>query len=159
MRFSALSILGALALVALGQAASAQSAAIGGGPAEVPPDSYSARFYIDSQGCMFIRTGTGWVPQVTRRRQPVCGLVPSLARSPAPAATVGGRAAGPTREVLSPSLPQGYVSAWKDDRLNPLRGPRTAQGDTAMARIWDVSKVPMRRRPDAPPVIGPDLTN
>lgn len=32
--------------------------------------------------------------------------------------------------------PQGYKLAWKDDRLNPLRGIGTAQGQAAQDRVW-----------------------
>jgi len=32
--------------------------------------------------------------------------------------------------------PKGYAPAWKDGRLNPHRGPQTAEGNAAMARIW-----------------------
>ena len=36
--------------------------------------------------------------------------------------------------ALSP--PPGYERAWKDDRLNPLRGIGTAQGQAAQDKIW-----------------------
>jgi len=33
-------------------------------------------------------------------------------------------------------VPEGYRPAWTDDRLNPLRGPRTASGDAKMNLLW-----------------------
>ncbi len=263
-----------LALI-LGLAASG-AAAQGDIPAEFPPASYTAKQYVDSRGCVYVRAGisgnTTWVPRVSRNRQQICGMQPSLAnrarvaeapvaepaapeiivpRTPAQAAprrpaaprifqrqpgrpidTVasvrttpqpvvrtqqapravvrapaaqprvvvrrpvaaapapvrrvapapqtarrqaacqgasalssryinsGGKAAvrcGPQaeapvtllrgsggqrvvataparREVITP--PPGYRRVWEDDRLNPNRGPRTAQGDAQMARVW-----------------------
>ncbi|MEL7211602.1 MAG: SPOR domain-containing protein [Pseudomonadota bacterium] len=38
------------------------------------------------------------------------------------------------REVITP--PPGYRRVWEDDRLNPNRGPRTAQGNAQTAQIW-----------------------
>jgi cell division septation protein DedD len=48
-----------------------------------------------------------------------------------PARLAAGAAAGAD---LRP--PPGYRAAWTDGRLNPERGPRTAEGDAQMARIW-----------------------
>lgn len=58
------------------------------GPAEFPPASFTAEQYVDSRGCAFIRAGQGdvvdWVPRISRSRQPICGLPPSLSRQAAP---------------------------------------------------------------------------
>ncbi len=41
------------------------------------------------------------------------------------------------------AVPKGFRPAWTDGRLNPNRGPRTAEGDAQMARIW-TNTVPRR---------------
>jgi hypothetical protein len=43
--------------------------------------------------------------------------------------------------VVSP--PKGYERAWKDDRLNPLRGKGTAEGQAAQDKVW-TREVPAR---------------
>ena len=49
----------------------------------------------------------------------------------------------------SVSAPLGYVPAWKDDRLNPLRGVGSAQGQAAQDQVW-TRKVPARLVGDTP---------
>lgn len=135
----------------------AQSAGLDAAPAETPPAGYVSRYYVDSRGCMFIRAGSGattsWVPRVTRSRELVCGFAPSIAAaSPVQAASttppVVATAAPQTSAapVAVTVIPAGYRAAWTDGRLNPQRGPRTEQGDAAMAQVWDTSTVPMRRK-------------
>ena len=41
------------------------------------------------------------------------------------------------------TLPKGYERAWKDDRLNPLRGKGTAEGQAAQDKVW-TREVPSR---------------
>lgn len=41
-----------------------------------------------------------------------------------------------TRVVAAPPVPKGYVPSWKDDRLNPMRGIGTAQGQAQQDSIW-----------------------
>jgi hypothetical protein len=54
----------------------AQSVRSIGGPAELPPSSFSGQQYVDSRGCVFMRAGlngrTSWVPRIGRDRKPMC---------------------------------------------------------------------------------------
>jgi hypothetical protein len=60
---------------------SAQSLAGSTVPAEFPPSSFKGNQYVDSKGCVFIRTGTSasttWVRRMARNRQLICGFQPS----------------------------------------------------------------------------------
>ncbi len=151
----------ALAFGLIATTASASSLREIGGPAELPPPSYTADQYVDSNGCVFLRAGYGantvWVPQVSRDRELLCGQTPSLAAAqaapiaprPAPrraAVRVAPAAAvmvAPRPATSKPAIPSGFKPAWTDGRLNPDRGPRTAQGDAAMALVW-TNTVPRR---------------
>lgn len=123
-------------------------------PAEVPPASFSSRYYVDSDGCMFIRAGTNgnvrWIPRVDRDLSLVCGFAPSLAVQPVQRVTEPS-VAQPPEIAAAPvksskvAIPAGYKAAWTDGRLNAARGPRTESGDAAMGLIWSDS-VPMRRK-------------
>jgi hypothetical protein len=71
---------------------SAMAKTVGDGvvPAEIPPASYKANYYVDSQGCAFIRAGSGanvtWVPRANRDRSLFCNQPPTFARTAQPAA-------------------------------------------------------------------------
>ncbi|SMO33139.1 SPOR domain-containing protein [Paracoccus laeviglucosivorans] len=47
-------------------------------PAELPPGDFTARQYIDSKGCVFLRDGAGWQPRLARDGAAICGYPPSL---------------------------------------------------------------------------------
>jgi hypothetical protein len=147
----------AVALVVAAGAAGAQ------GPAEMPPEGFSGRQYTDSRGCVFVHADVGgvtrWVPLMTADRTPVCAS-PDVAEAPVvePATVeapverarpvvvkrVVARPAPAVSTKSASGVPRGYKLAWHDGRLNPNRGPRTAEGDAQMARVLDTSMVPMR---------------
>ena len=101
---------------------------------------------------IFCTTGEGGVaalrsplhPQQAPRPEAVAQVVAQGAvRQAAPAAVTYAR---------PEPLPAGYVPVWEDDRLNPYRGPRLAEGDAAMAQIW-TETIPAKPRPDLPKVV------
>lgn len=80
----------------------------GAQPAEVPPSSYQGNVYIDSRGCAYVRAGVGgrtsWVPRVSRDRQVVCGMAPSLGGATTATTTTRAPAPAPaTRTARTPS--------------------------------------------------------
>ncbi len=149
-------------------------------PAEMPPGSFSGTQYVDSKGCVFVRSivngQTRWLARLDSRRRPLCGRTPSFptaakgsagggaaakpagrtsagqpsasARRATRRATLRAPSAGPSAAALSAigyPIPKGFRAAWKDGRLNPLRGPRTAEGDAMMLKIW-TDTVPRKLR-------------
>lgn len=72
-----------LAFIAMATTAGAQSLRSAKPPAELPPSSYTASYYVDSRGCAYVRAGyggsTSWIPRVTRDRRVVCGQTPTFA--------------------------------------------------------------------------------
>lgn len=54
-------------------------------PAEAPPPDFTGGQYIDSAGCVFLRTPQGWRARATREGEPICGYPPTFsARRTAP---------------------------------------------------------------------------
>lgn len=83
--------------------------------------------------------------------QPAVQTQVAAARPVAPAyqpAASNGLSAGVASNAV-PKPPKGYKLAWKDDRLNPLRGQGTASGQAMQDQLWtrDVPAVLVAERP------------
>lgn len=80
-------LLGCALLFSAPEASNAKSMRQVRTPAENPPASFKGLQYVDSRGCVFIRSGFGgkvtWVPRVNRKRQVYCSKQnkPSLSGS------------------------------------------------------------------------------
>jgi hypothetical protein len=104
----------------------------------------------------------GTLPEIRPDAPPVildgARVVETAATAPAAAPAAASRPGVPRRsdvyagKYTAPSstgvpgrrLPPGYKLVWDDGRLNPNRGPRTAEGDAAMRQLWS-DEVPMTR--------------
>lgn len=130
-----------------------------GGPANLPPAGFQGMQFVDREGCLFLRAGSGgrmlWVPMIDDSHQPICGMPPTRldvggpagsAQDPGPAPAVVRPVAdvavepaplpGPVADAAIPVPPKGWKLAWKDGRLNPLRGIGTANGQAMQDRVW-----------------------
>ena len=166
-KFNSLTVALILGLVG-STTASAQSLRSVGEPAEFPPASYTGKQYVDSRGCVYIRAGisgnTTWVPRVTRGRNAVCGMQPSLvAKKKAPAATTAPAkrvvkaapkpaAPAPTRRVAKAPTLGGIFAPKPLDTVASIKAKptpqRVVQGNkivkkpATQQRVVSVRKVP-----------------
>lgn len=100
-------------------------------PAEPPPPDFTGRQYIDSGGCVFLRTEAGWRARLSRDGTAICGWPPTLAARRADAPPLPGtepRAAQIERlltETIITNLHEGELVAGAT--LPPVR----SAGDAA----------------------------
>ncbi|MBI1170201.1 hypothetical protein GC209_02275 [bacterium] len=80
------------------------------------------------------------VPATPVVMAPVVTPVAATVRmAPAPQSVPMARPAQAAPAVVMPKPPKGWMLAWKDDRLNPLRGPRTIEGERQQDQVWQRS--------------------
>lgn len=124
------------------------SQTIAGGKTACPNLSQVAQRYMLSDGRRVVRCGPQTedpVGYINRAGVPGLRVV-----GPAPATVAAARSVS--------VVPKGYQPAWRDNRLNPRRGPVTATGDAQMARIW-TKDVPARLQRQTPaPLRGSNAT-
>ncbi|SLN48537.1 hypothetical protein ROJ8625_02365 [Roseivivax jejudonensis] len=126
-------------------------------PAEFPPDSYDGRQYVDSRGCAYIRAGIDgavtWVPRVTRTREHICGLRPTLGGTRTAATDAPAESAGPAPRAAPASTPRPAPAA------APARAPRSAPPAPVAATPEETAAraapAPERRVRTAPPLVRP----
>lgn len=114
-----------LLLAISGSSASAQP---GGEPAELPPEGYSAREYVDSGGCVFQRSTVSgtllWVPRMTADNKPVCNKRPTLGGE-ADGGTISTRVEAPlVRPTIRATPPGSAVTALQ----SPLSSGNRSKG-------------------------------
>lgn len=113
-------------------------AALADSPAELPPADFTARQYIDSKGCVFLRDDNGvWQPRRDRDETQLCGYPPTLS---ARRLTPDGPVKLFPRSGAEPSRSQQIESALAD-----LVIPNLQTGELAGERA------PMQQRLDAGP--------
>ncbi len=91
------------------------------------------------------------VQVVTAEPVAVAAVVPAAqpARRPVTPVVMARTAPVVAPAVVAPNMrakimiPNGFRSAWNDGRLNPNRGPQSANGDAQMALVW-TNTVPRR---------------
>ncbi len=127
----------------------------GSAPAETPPEGFEGREFVDSRGCVFMRSTFGgavtWVPRFGPDRQIICGQEPSIAAvteqappDPAPAAASASvqpvappapAVAAPARRAATPqrrALPRADASGRHP--ACPATAPFGQLVDTALGR-------------------------
>lgn len=108
-----------------------QAWAAGPAPAEPPPEDFTARQYIDSTGCVFLRDDAGrWAPRVARDGSQLCGYPPSLsARGRVPDPRLADAARRGRADQVEQVLNQLVITNLKPGELASDTRPREALTD------------------------------
>lgn len=124
-------------------------------PAEFPPESYSGRQYVDSNGCVFLRAGvsgnTTWIPRVSRQRKMICGAKPSLAQTRTAQAPAAAPAKTPT---AAKAVPQAKPQPQKVRQVARPAPPKVVRAPSVAAPV-SAPPVRMVTAPSARTAIAP----
>lgn len=120
------------------------AAAFDARPAELPPDDFASRQYIDSRGCVFLRDDAGaWLPRVARDGAPICGYPPTFS-----ARGIDGR---PRLRALDPDAGRSRAElleqALSETVLTNLRPGELAGDANPMEKLPDMGPEPANPAP------------
>lgn len=110
-------------------------------PAEQPPASFEGREYVDSRGCVFLRSTFGgavtWVPRFGPDRQPICNGQTTTIQADAPEPATAETVAPPAAETAEAPAPA----------VRPVTQP---VGQVRLPAATTLGKEPPRRTVRAP---------
>lgn len=114
------------------------------GPAEPPPPDFPARQFIDSKGCVFLRTEDDrWQARVARDGAPICGYPPTL--------SVRGLGGKPKLRALDPDAGRSRAEllerALSQTVLTNLRPGELVSDSQPMEKLPDLGPEPMPTGP------------
>ncbi len=112
----------------------------------MPPADYEGEFWVDTKGCIFIRTGQDeWLPQVDTARKPICdpnrpgeavNTQPSTALDPTPRVILDPET-GMRTEILAPvniAKTFVHVAQFDPDKIELAQGYFAALGYPVFGR-------------------------
>ncbi|WP_422047769.1 SPOR domain-containing protein [Shimia sp.] len=109
-------------------AAHAQSISDRQTPAEFPPANFQGKQFVDSRGCVYIRSGvdgvTTWVPRVTRDRKVICGFKPTFDAATRPT-NAAPQLDGDVVQIEPAAPPTERPSLFGNARPTPQAAPTT----------------------------------
>ncbi len=97
-------------------------------PAELPPAGFEGREYVDSRGCVFLRSTFGgeitWIPRYGPDRQPVCNAPPSIDAQAEAAPVPAPEPVAEAEDTAVPSAPAPVAQPRAAPRATATRTPR-----------------------------------
>jgi len=119
-------------------------------PAETPPPDFPGLQYIDSAGCVFLRTESGWRARLARDGSAICGWPPTLStrgtQGVPPASGAGSRASQIEQtlaEAIIPNLQSGELAERPDETPPPLSEPAAQAPGRATGDALDPAPDPL----------------
>ena len=119
-------------------------------PAETPPPDFPGLQYIDSAGCVFLRTESGWRARLARDGSAICGWPPTLSargtQGVSPASGAGSRASQIEQtlaEAIIPNLQSGELAEGPDETPPPLSEPAAQAPGRATGDALDPAPDPL----------------